>query len=413
MSKEMSDSRQIPILSSLSGSDMTNTKKTVRVGSGMAGGSHSAPALCLTYFGRKKSRHDVSREPSVNSALEEAAFVDVESGSESDMEISSVVDASGSVALKKVGQKNEYGKRPSSSLFAPGHSDLDSDLESGGVAAAKVNTARRGRSKTSRTGLSRQEFLKSSSLDRGREKILQDRQHGVGRDVIDITTEVNDDIGVVKTGDPSALNAQDLRVWVGEGLATILDVALKSGNLKGEFVGRLNRSASLLREIVDALATRSEAEETQLLSAENSCLRFEVESCKAEVRATASVAAVAAIETQVAPNTLGNQSIVEELKRSLTNTFGQMLDARLAVIEERLLPAPIIRPPLRADAGKVAVIAAPPKSMPEPAIISNPKRGMRASQATPNSIIVPSLASVAGSTTHTETATSTVPQAET
>ncbi|CAH2109198.1 unnamed protein product [Euphydryas editha] len=82
-----------------------------------------------------------------------------------------------------------------------------------------------------------------------------------------------------------ALNAQELRARAGEDIACIIEVAKKSGNLKGEYVAKLKRSASTLREAVEALASRSKAEETRRLRAENRRLKLEIEAIKAEVKA--------------------------------------------------------------------------------------------------------------------------------
>lgn len=193
--------------------------------------------------------------------------------------------------------------------------------------------------------------------------------------------------------DISVLNAQELRARAGEKLTLILEVAKKSGNLKGEFVSRLKKSAATLGEVVEALASRSEAEETRRLRADNNRLRLDVESMKAEIKAlrrgfteakTAAAVAANAAAAATATTTAGtaapytyqfDSDQIEELKRSLTITYGQMLDARLAVVEERLPPAPIVRPPLRADAKKTAAAATTPKLVPEPTCSSASKTG--------------------------------------
>ncbi|CAH2100845.1 unnamed protein product [Euphydryas editha] len=48
------------------------------------------------------------------------------------------------------------------------------------------------------------------------------------------------------------------------------------------------------------------------------------------------------------------EELVEEVRASMIGTLGRMLDAKLAGIEERLLPAKTLRPPLAADRRKEA-----------------------------------------------------------
>lgn len=290
-------------------------------------------------------------------------------------------------------------KRPYSSFYVPGY--LESDTETEGTAAAKVSTSRRGRAKGTKTGPTREEFLKPlpKPLVEELAEVLQSRKFKKGQAAVAagslLDTGSDSDV-YAGFADLSVLNAQELRAQAGGMLTCILEVAKKSGNLKGEFVARLKRSASTLREVVDALASRSEAEETRRLRAENSRLRLEVEACKAEVKslrrgfneaktqaaaATSAAAAAAAAETPAPPAVVLGADLVEEMTRSLTTTFGQMLNARLDGIEDRLLPAPVLRPPLRADAKKAAVAVAPPPPKPTPR-----KRVGRASQtaATPS-----------------------------
>ncbi|CAH2098001.1 unnamed protein product [Euphydryas editha] len=192
-----------------------------------------------------------------------------------------------------------------------------------------------------------------------------------------------------------ALNAQELRARAGEDLACIIEVAKKSGNLKGEYVAKLKKSASTLTEVVEALASRSEAEETRRLRAENRRLKLEVEAIKAEVRALrrafseakseAAAATTAAAGARAAPAAVVGVELVEELRRSLTCSLGDMMNARFAGIEDRLLPAPRLRPPLRAD----AVAAAP----------SGPPPAPRGSEGTATSTAGPSTVAQAQTTT--------------
>lgn len=332
------------------------------------------------------------------------------------------------------GQSEENGsrdvrKRPSSSLFVPGY--LGSDTETEETIAAKVSTARRGRPRATKVGPSREEFLKPAPVrsDEELERVLRGRQYNKRSGIVtdDNTTDGESD-AVTRAVDVSTLNAQELRAHAGEGLACILEVAKKSGNLKGEFVGRLKRSASTLREVVDALASRSEAEETRRLRAENGRLKLEVEAQKAEVKAlrrgfteakseaaaattAAAAAAVSVSGTRTPPVALMGVELVEELRRSLTSTLGQIINARFEGIEDRLLPAPTVRPPLRADAKKAAMAAIPPKpkSVPTKSPKTPPKGPMTA--ATP-SVALAGPSNREGTQTTTSTTHPAVPPQE-
>ncbi|XP_050343820.1 translation initiation factor IF-2-like [Nymphalis io] len=69
--------------------------------------------------------------------------------------------------------------------------------------------------------------------------------------------------------DPIKLGAEELRAEAGCNAALILEVARKSGNLKSGFIKKLKDSAASLQSIVDALASRTEAEKTRRLRADN------------------------------------------------------------------------------------------------------------------------------------------------
>ncbi|XP_045449382.1 uncharacterized protein LOC123657946 [Melitaea cinxia] len=238
-------------------------------------------------------------------------------------------------------------KRPSSSTFASGRDGSDTEAEGAGL--AKINTARRGKARGTTAGPSREKFLKPAPVRPESTNLFTDNESDVGSLIVD---------------DVVALNAQELRARAGEGLAVILEVARKSGNLKGEFVAKLKRSATDLSEVVDAFASRTEADEVRRLRAENRRFRIEIEAMKTELKAmrrgfaeakteaaaNAAAAAAAAANASVAgpPATLPVAAMLEEFKHSLTCSLGDMMNVRLAQIEERLPPAPSVRPQLGA-----------------------------------------------------------------
>ncbi|XP_052747127.1 uncharacterized protein LOC128199871 [Bicyclus anynana] len=159
--------------------------------------------------------------------------------------------------------------------------------------------------------------------------------------------------------DPAGLTSEELRASAGRSVAAIMQMAARSNNLKGTFVRRFKDAATELQEIVEALASRTEAEETRRVRADNARLRTEVESLKAELKAhrrefsEMRTAAKSAAEENMTSPTPG-VDLIEELKASIVASVGVMLDARFAGIEERLLPQKVIRPPLGADRRKSA-----------------------------------------------------------
>lgn len=307
-------------------------------------------------------------------------------------------------------RKSRYLKRPSLLLSVPGYLDSD-DTETEGTPTAKVaagSKGRRGKAGGSLAGPSRGGFKQPSpvTVDKDLEMALQRRKYKKAPTSADVELEIEtgSDTDALSTVDNmSALNAQELRARAGKNLTCILEVARKSSNLKGEFVSHLKKSASTLGEVVDALAARSEAEETRRLRADNGRLKLELESLKAEVKAlrrgfteaktaaatAATTAATASALAKASPATPLTADLLEEMKRSLTITFGQMLDARIAVVEERLPPAPIIRPPLRSDSKKVAATTAQFQTMAEPAPHPNPETGKRVDKASKTATTTP------------------------
>ncbi|XP_026483831.2 uncharacterized protein LOC113391918 [Vanessa tameamea] len=151
--------------------------------------------------------------------------------------------------------------------------------------------------------------------------------------------------------DPANLNAEELRAEAGRCATEIREVALKSSNLKGGFIKRLKDAAASLEGVVEALASRTEADESRRLRADNNRLHREVENLKAEIKAHRREYAemrttlVAANETS---NTPQSAPSMEELKDFIVTSIGAAMKDQLAGLEERL-PARMQRPPSAAD----------------------------------------------------------------
>ncbi|XP_041980956.1 translation initiation factor IF-2-like [Aricia agestis] len=124
-------------------------------------------------------------------------------------------------------------------------------------------------------------------------------------------------------------------------LGTISMVAAKSNNLKGTFQRLLKEAVSDIRATVAEMRSRGATEEMKALEAQNARLQNEVESLRKELEE---------LRRQVLkPAEQDMRQLLSEVSRSNVETFSNMLNARLAGLESRLLPEPRLRPPLSAD----------------------------------------------------------------
>ncbi|CAG5028150.1 unnamed protein product [Parnassius apollo] len=108
-------------------------------------------------------------------------------------------------------------------------------------------------------------------------------------------------------------------------------------------------AATSIKTVVKVLHKRSVNEETARFQAENTCLRSKIVELRKELSEIR--LEVARINKTPAPPTLrvrGNKES-EELINSIMRQVGDMMNARLEVLEERLLPEKRVRPPLAAD----------------------------------------------------------------
>ncbi|XP_047532118.1 uncharacterized protein LOC125067503 [Vanessa atalanta] len=122
------------------------------------------------------------------------------------------------------------------------------------------------------------------------------------------------------------------------------------------------RPASL-EGVVEALASRTEADEARNLRADNSRMRREIDSLKAELKAHrreyAEMRTTVAAATEAANTPRGAPSM-EELKDFIVTSIGAAMKDQLAGLEERL-PARMQRPPSAAD--KTQMSQGPPPSI--------------------------------------------------
>ncbi|CAH2083813.1 unnamed protein product [Euphydryas editha] len=188
------------------------------------------------------------------------------------------------------------------------------------------------------------------------------------------------DLGDSRTAD--ALNKQAL-----QDVDLILKVADRSRNLKRTFVHVIKEAAGSIKAVVEALHTRTAAEEVAKLQAENSRLEKQIAALRSELSELKEMTRSSAQTSSPAQPPRTDADVLEEFKASLLSSVDCMMNARLAGIEERLLPAKTLRPPLAADKKrKVAQKASAPTPAP---------RTFRAQDKTPQ----PSASSTAAKTT--------------
>ncbi|CAH2096610.1 unnamed protein product [Euphydryas editha] len=126
-------------------------------------------------------------------------------------------------------------------------------------------------------------------------------------------------------------------------------VATRSSNLKGTFQRALKNAAASIKTVVEALRERTASEEVRRLQAENSSLRRDLDDLRRQV-----VELRGQRSQQSAPTCLQRpeEGLVEKVSASVIRSVGRMIDARFAGLEDRLLPAKTLRPPLAADRKK-------------------------------------------------------------
>ncbi|XP_049886839.1 uncharacterized protein LOC126381400 [Pectinophora gossypiella] len=186
--------------------------------------------------------------------------------------------------------------------------------------------------------------------------------------------------------------------------AIVESVACKSGRLKGTFVRALKDSSKLIVRVLDVLRDTTSSDETRNLQAQNSRLQKaledqqkELDTLRQEMRQLKASLTASQKETQSAPvpqpecpsaeplveslrpepapkaaRTKPTKKPVpplpessravsdkdEDLAARIISQVGFMINARLAGLEDRLLPPKMLRPPLAADRKNAATYAA-------------------------------------------------------
>ncbi|XP_075970995.1 uncharacterized protein LOC142973241 [Anticarsia gemmatalis] len=178
--------------------------------------------------------------------------------------------------------------------------------------------------------------------------------------------------------DPEDKSAVQLADTILSNLEAVVEVADKSGNLKGTFVKSLKDAARNIKLAASELSRRSASEENLALQAQNSRLKAEVDHLHKEM------AALKAVVENISTTTTGAQPVTTgqappPIERAIAD-FRLMVDARFGAIEARAAKAAAPTP--AAKKNKTAAPSAPaiePATAPTPAapLAKNGKRGKK------------------------------------
>lgn len=228
--------------------------------------------------------------------------------------------------------------------------------------APKVNTARRGGRVVRGTSVAYAEYAKAQARLRRKELSELDTDAGDDADPVILSFPRKSARTGPREGQPEdGLSEEDPSVGLQkkeellgtarEGVRRILSEAGKRGTVRKA----IKEASKSIMEALDSLQTSPMDDETRRLRADNRRLSNELDLMRREVRAIRKAFSERSLR---APEQLQDQSaeMLEELKRSLTISIGEMVNARLECLEERLPPQPIVRPPLAGDRRKAAQV---------------------------------------------------------
>ena len=243
------------------------------------------------------------------------------------------------ISSREVSPGGKGQKRPK----ADGVESGDEGEESAPV--PKLNTAQRGRGRPPTTGkyVGRAKVL--ADLEKSREETLfLEAEREMELELGNLSASSTCSSASRKRTDAAAIDevsekdlsvdSQELEGRVLKAIEVIGVVARKSSNLKGTWQRALKVAAENIKKVVTELRSRSITEEVAKLQEDNARLKATLETLKDQVSNW----------QRPAPATSS-----DEFRRSLIVELGSMMDAKLAGVEDRLLPSPRLRPPLAAD----------------------------------------------------------------
>ncbi|KAJ0174689.1 hypothetical protein K1T71_009797 [Dendrolimus kikuchii] len=182
---------------------------------------------------------------------------------------------------------------------------------------------------------------------------------------------------VAVTDEAGARTAQAIETDVRNALGVIRHVAKVPRGLKETFMKSLNDSVSIISDAFEVLRGRTESDEIRRLEAANRRLEAEMKEMKKEMaslRAEFTRPRLVPVSRSPMPKPpppppppqSASLSVVggrfkdqDELLRHLTLSLGAMMDAKLAALDDRLLPERRVRPPLAVDARRASTQQTP------------------------------------------------------
>lgn len=250
-----------------------------------------------------------------------------ESDSTSMSLLSEVSNTARGKRASKRGRKSPISKRSESS---------DSS-EAGPASFVKPQLAKRGRG--------RQPTLSNKDASQIKEAFLKQKQENVQllseEEILKMAKMLDVPCEVKRTSDQLVEHAQT-------GIKLILNVAKKSGRLKGTMISSLKKATSAIQEVVEALQSRTVNEEVEVLRAANARQQREINAMKEEM-----IQFKATLEAQRSGVGIQDSQTLKEieevLRRNIMLEVGTMVNAKWESISDRLLPETRIRPPLQAD----------------------------------------------------------------
>ena len=225
-----------------------------------------------------------------------------------------------------------------------------SDVEGTAKEVAMRSATKRGRGRPPTTG----EYV---GLAKAKEDYLRAK-----REEIELEAEEEMAFELKKTRarrHETGATATDLANDINSGIRIILGVAARSRNLKGTFTKALKEAATQIEEATAELHQRTSTEETAVLRAQNARMQAELADLREEI---ANLRAEISRPREVPPPLPQPKSANDDLLGAVLPAVGRMLDAKLAGLEDRLLPEKRLRPPLRADVN-VATVAVPEQEL--------------------------------------------------
>lgn len=256
---------------------------------------------------------------------------DEESDSSSMSLLSEVSKTQRSVRASKRGRKSPTSIRSESS---------DSNV-AGPISFRKPQRAKRGRG--------RQPALSNDDVAQIKEAFLKTKKDNVQllseEEILNMAKMLDAPCEVKRTADQLAEHAQI-------GIKLILNVAKKSSRLKGTMISSLKKATSAIQEAVEALQSRTTNEEVEVLRAANARQEREISSMKKEMAEIKAILEAQRNEVGI-PNSQTLKETEEIMRRNIMSDVGEMVNARLASIDDRLLPEKRVRPPLQADVARL------------------------------------------------------------